>query len=198
MKHNLKAFSLKTLPDLALLCIAFYDYLPEHACILMYSLFSQNPLGHRTLAQTCQPGPGVFGCMVQDLPHIMPSLDLAAEPIPLWWTTDFINASPPGTEAKDEKWSLGTTEGWVAQKWINMAHLDGRWLNPLPALLLSSFENLGFLPSKLETFGVLRIVGEFNCSCVGISRCLAAYCKDDTPNASWDAPWLKEIHVATG
>ena len=30
------------------------------------------------------------------------------------------------------------------------------------------------------------IVGEFNCSCVGISRCLAAYCKDDTPNASWD------------
>jgi len=144
MKHNLKAFSLKTLPDLALLCIAFYDYLPEHACILMYSLFSQNPLGHRTLAQTCQPD--VFGCMVQDLPHIMPSLDLAAEPIPLWWTTDFINASPPGTEAKDEKWSLGTsqkipfTEGWVAQKWINMAHLDGRWLNHFPALLLSSFE----------------------------------------------------------
>lgn len=31
-----------------------------------------------------------------------------------------------------------------------------------------------------------RIVGEFNCSCVGISRCLAAYCKDDTPNACWD------------
>ena len=30
------------------------------------------------------------------------------------------------------------------------------------------------------------IVGEFNCSCVGISRCLAAYCKDDTPNACWD------------
>ena len=29
-------------------------------------------------------------------------------------------------------------------------------------------------------------MGEFNCSCVGISRCLAAYCKDDTPTASWD------------
>ena len=70
----------------------------------------------------------------KDLPHVMPALDLAAEPIPLWWTTDFINASPPGTKAEDEKW----------------------------------------------------IVGEFNCSCVGISRCLAAYCKDDTPNASWD------------
>merc|ERR1712061_480988 len=27
------------------------------------------------------------------------------------------------------------------------------------------------------------IVGEFNCSCVGISKCLPAYCKDDTPNA---------------
>jgi hypothetical protein len=26
----------------------------------------------------------------------MPSLDLASEPLPLWWTTDFINASPPG------------------------------------------------------------------------------------------------------
>ena len=70
----------------------------------------------------------------KDLPHVMPSLDLAEEPLPLWWTTDFINASPPGTKAEDEKW----------------------------------------------------IVGEFNCSCVGISRCLAAYCKDDTPNACWD------------
>ena len=64
----------------------------------------------------------------------MPALDLAAEPIPLWWTTDFILASPVGTPTEQEKW----------------------------------------------------IVGEFNCSCVGISRCLAAYCKDDTPNASWD------------
>ncbi|CAK9034458.1 unnamed protein product [Durusdinium trenchii] len=70
----------------------------------------------------------------KDLPHVMPSLDLAEEPLPLWWTTDFINASPVGTKAEDEKW----------------------------------------------------IVGEFNCSCVGISKCLAAYCKDDTPNASWD------------
>mmetsp|Transcript_90334 Transcript_90334/g.125514 ORF Transcript_90334/g.125514 Transcript_90334/m.125514 type:complete len:98 (+) Transcript_90334:1-294(+) len=69
-----------------------------------------------------------------DLPHVMPALDLADEPIPLWWTTDFILSSEPGTKAEDEKW----------------------------------------------------IVGEFNCSCVGISRCLAAYCKDDTPNACYD------------
>merc|ERR1719335_408443 len=69
-----------------------------------------------------------------DLPKVMPALDLASEPIPLWWTTDFINASPEGTPPSDEKW----------------------------------------------------IVGEFNCSCVGISRCLAAYCKDDTPNATYD------------
>ena len=67
----------------------------------------------------------------KDLPHVMPALDLAEEPVPLWWTTDFINSSPEGTKTEDEKW----------------------------------------------------IVGEFNCSCVGISRCLAAYCKDDTPNA---------------
>merc|ERR1739847_103702 len=70
----------------------------------------------------------------KDLGGVMPALDLADEPLPLWWTTDFINSSPPGTAEQDEKW----------------------------------------------------IVGEFNCSCVGISKCLAAYCKDDTPNATWD------------
>ncbi|CAL1158004.1 unnamed protein product [Cladocopium goreaui] len=70
----------------------------------------------------------------KDLQHVMPALGLADEPLPLWWTTDFINSSPPGTKPEDEKW----------------------------------------------------IVGEFNCSCVGISRCLAAYCKDDTPTAGWD------------
>jgi len=73
------------------------------------------------------------GFLVEDMPKIMPALGLASEPIPLWWTSDFINASPPGTPSEQEKW----------------------------------------------------IVGEFNCSCVGISRCLAAYCKDDTPNASY-------------
>jgi len=68
----------------------------------------------------------------RDLPLVMPSLGLAEEPIPLWWTTDFILSSPVGTPSAEEKW----------------------------------------------------IVGEFNCSCVGISKCLAAYCKDDTPEAS--------------
>jgi len=68
----------------------------------------------------------------RDLPKVMPALGLAAEPIPLWWTTDFILASPEGTPAEEEKW----------------------------------------------------IVGEFNCSCVGISKCLAAYCQEDTPKAS--------------
>merc|ERR1719498_235555 len=71
----------------------------------------------------------------KDLGGVMPALDLASEPLPLWWTTDFINSSPPGTAEKDEKW----------------------------------------------------IVGEFNCSCVGISKCLAAYCKDDTPDANYDS-----------
>jgi len=71
--------------------------------------------------------------LTDDLPLVMPALDLAEEPIPLWWTTDFILASPEGTPAEEEKW----------------------------------------------------IVGEFNCSCVGISKCLAAYCKDDTPEAKF-------------
>jgi hypothetical protein len=70
----------------------------------------------------------------RDLPKVMPALGLGNEPVPLWWTTDFINSSPEGTPEADEKW----------------------------------------------------IVGEFNCSCVGISKCLAAYCKDDTPSATID------------
>jgi hypothetical protein len=70
----------------------------------------------------------------KDLSLVMPALGLAEEPIPLWWTTDFILSSPEGTPSSEEKW----------------------------------------------------IVGEFNCSCVGISRCLAAYCKDDTPNATYN------------
>merc|ERR1719197_2315732 len=72
--------------------------------------------------------------MTGDLTKLMTTLGLDNEPIPLWWTTDFINSSPPGTATKDEKW----------------------------------------------------IVGEFNCSCVGISKCLPAYCKEDTPEACWN------------
>jgi len=69
----------------------------------------------------------------KDLTKVMPALDLANEPVPLWWTTDFILASPEGTPADQEKW----------------------------------------------------IVGEFNCSCVGISKCLAAYCREENPIASF-------------
>jgi len=72
--------------------------------------------------------------LTDDIDKVMPALGLAEEPIPLWWTGDFILASPEGTPAEEEKW----------------------------------------------------IIGEFNCSCVGISKCLAAYCKDDTPNACWN------------
>jgi hypothetical protein len=71
--------------------------------------------------------------LTDDLPLVTPALGLAEEPIPLWWTTDFILDSPEGTPAGEEKW----------------------------------------------------IVGEFNCSCVGISKCLAAYCKDDTPGTAF-------------
>jgi len=86
-----------------------------------------------------QPRTKKFASLVKnyitlDLPKVMPSLGLEGEPIPLWWTTDFINSSPVGTPEKDEKW----------------------------------------------------IVGEFNCSCVGISKCLPAYCKEDTPEACYN------------
>merc|ERR1711976_399874 len=76
------------------------------------------------------------------------SIDLASEPIPLWWTADMINASLgkcwDAVEVKDQKW----------------------------------------------------VVGEFNCSCVGISKCLPAYCKPDTPNVSWkDIPAEEAGHA---
>merc|ERR1711972_402127 len=73
------------------------------------------------------------GFLEGDLMKIMPALGLKDEPIPLWWTSDFINSSPAGTPSAEEKW----------------------------------------------------IVGEFNCSCVGISKCLPAYCKSDTPDACY-------------
>merc|ERR1719282_1051012 len=85
----------------------------------------------------------------KDLPNLMKNLDLEGEPLPLWWTADFINADPdaPGTPCTINKW----------------------------------------------------IVGEFNCSCVGISKCLPAYCKADTPNASYyDIPvkdLMEAIHL---
>merc|ERR1712188_165069 len=71
--------------------------------------------------------------LTDDIDKVMPALGLPDEPIPLWWTGDFILASPEGTPVEEEKW----------------------------------------------------IIGEFNCSCVGISKCLPAYCKDDTPNACY-------------
>merc|ERR1719171_62205 len=74
------------------------------------------------------------GFLGEDMDKVMPSLGLANEPLPLWWTSDFINASPPGTPSAKEKW----------------------------------------------------IVGEFNCSCVGISKCLPAFCNKDSPDAGWD------------
>merc|ERR1712227_596247 len=43
----------------------------------------------------------------RDLEKIMPALGLESEPIPLWWTTDFILASPEGTAAEEEKWIVG-------------------------------------------------------------------------------------------
>ena len=45
---------------------------------------------------------------------------------------------------------------------------------------------LGNMTYVLFFLGGSQANARFNCSCVGISRCLAAYCKDDTPTAGWD------------
>jgi len=83
----------------------------------------------------------------KDLPTLMKNLDLDGEPLPLWWTSDFINSDPgkPGTPCTQEKW----------------------------------------------------IVGEFNCSCVGISKCLAACCTADNKTAGFFDMSVPEVMEAT-
>jgi len=71
----------------------------------------------------------------EDCPKLMKALKLEDEPIPLWWTADFING------ATGACWTVPETQKWV--------------------------------------------VGEFNCSCVGLSKCLPAYCTDDNPSVSY-------------
>jgi len=70
-----------------------------------------------------------------DIPHLMEKLELPKEPVPLWWTADFING------ATGECWTQPTEQKWV--------------------------------------------VGEFNCSCVGLSKCLPAYATPENPNVSY-------------
>ena len=43
----------------------------------------------------------------------MPALGLASEPLPLWWSTDFINSSPPGNEISE---SLSPTNVGVRRR----------------------------------------------------------------------------------
>jgi len=85
----------------------------------------------------------------QDCPSLMATLDLAGEPLPLWWTADFINGST------GECWTSVSVD---KQKWV---------------------------------------VGEFNCSCVGISKCLAAYCTPETPSVSWKDIAEEDAKAAT-
>jgi len=84
----------------------------------------------------------------EDCPIMMKTLELADEPIPLWWTADMINAS-------------------LGKCWEAVPVAEQKW-----------------------------VVGEFNCSCVGVSKCLPAYCKPDTPNVSWkDIPAEEAGHA---
>ena len=45
--------------------------------------------------------------LTDDIDKVMPALGLPDEPIPLWWTGDFILASPEGTPSAEEKWIIG-------------------------------------------------------------------------------------------
>ena len=44
------------------------------------------------------------GCIKE----VMPALGLGDQPLPLWWTTDFILASPEGTPTEEEQWIVLT------------------------------------------------------------------------------------------
>ena len=96
----------------------------------------------------------------EDLPLVMPALDLPNEPVPLWWTTDFILASPEGTPKEDEKWIVGE---------FNCCSCCNR------ALLCS---HVGASDRLLRSPSPFLVFASRSGSCVGISRCLAAYCKD--------------------
>ena len=98
--------------------------------------------------------------LLEDLPHVMPSLDLAEEPLPLWWTTDFINASPPGTAAEEE--CLGKTEGEVF-----CLFFFGLFGGSSVCFFLSFLE---FLLKDNMFFLVCRILCEFVCVCQPFPR----------------------------
>ena len=71
---------------------------------LRYNLIGDNIIGISlgiSLSPDCSEFAELTENFRKDLPQVMPSLDLAHEPLPLWWTTDFINAS---AKAEDEKW----------------------------------------------------------------------------------------------
>merc|ERR1712113_1188084 len=71
----------------------------------------------------------------KDIPTLMQNLGLKGEPLPLWWTGDFIQSDP------GQPYSPVTKNKWI--------------------------------------------VGEFNCSCVGISKCLPAYCNKENPTTGY-------------
>merc|ERR1712232_568073 len=69
---------------------------------------------------------------------------------------------------------------------------------PIPLWWTADMINasLGKCWESVEVADQKWVVGEFNCSCVGISKCLPAYCKPDTPNVSWkDIPEEEAKHA---
>merc|ERR1712146_557158 len=68
----------------------------------------------------------------KDLGGVMPALDLADEPLPLWWTTDFINSSPPGTAEQDESglWVSSIAHAWASP---NALQPTARMTRQMPA-----------------------------------------------------------------
>jgi len=69
---------------------------------------------------------------------------------------------------------------------------------PIPLWWTADMINasLGKCWEAVEVADQKWVVGEFNCSCVGISKCLPAYCKPDTPNVSWkDIPAEEAAHA---
>ena len=78
------------------------------------------------------------------IPTLMESLELPGEPLPLWWTADFINSDPgkPGTPCTIDKWIVPRRAEKRARvrtaAWANVGNRELRQASQCQELLVAS------------------------------------------------------------
>lgn len=82
-----------------------YNYLGSTLVDIVHKRYNQKGTGDLTRYEASEPRlADLTQAFSKDLENLMPALDLADEPLPLWWTATFINAAPLGSE--DSQWLL--------------------------------------------------------------------------------------------